>query len=119
MVEVTNYNVDLPIHVPVPVEREVIVNKHVAAPYNVPVPRAVPVPAPYKVPPVQEIVETPHVPHATYTPHHKQPIVTSHAVPVHETVNVPVQTVQDQVAHGVAVGHAGYATAGLVGAAIH
>lgn len=130
-VEVTNYNVDLPIHVPVPVEREVIVNKHVPAPYNVPVPRAVPVPAPYKVHPVQEIVETPHVHHATYTTHHKQPIVTSHAVPVHETVNVPVQTVQDHVAHGVAYAqaapavavaapayaHAGYAHAGYAHAA--
>merc|ERR1712198_612265 len=58
-VEVQNYNVDVPVHVPVPVERTVVVNKHVPAPYEVPVPRAVPVPAPYKVPPVQEIVETP------------------------------------------------------------
>merc|ERR1712243_180084 len=29
---VQNYNVDVPVHVPVPVEREVIVNKHVPAP---------------------------------------------------------------------------------------
>merc|ERR1712055_180848 len=50
---VQNYNVDVPVHVPVPVEREVIVNKHVPAPYEVAVPRAVPVPAPYKVHPVQ------------------------------------------------------------------
>merc|ERR1711863_129644 len=68
-VEVQNYNVDVPVHVPVPVERTVIVNKHVPEPYEVPVPRAVPVPAPYKVHPVQEIVETPHVHHATYTTH--------------------------------------------------
>merc|ERR1712106_93659 len=40
-VQVQNYNVDVPVHVPVPVERTVIVNKHVAAPYEVPVPRAV------------------------------------------------------------------------------
>merc|ERR1719376_1789707 len=78
-VEVQNYNVDVPVHVPVPVERTVIVNKHVPAPYEVPVPRAVPVAAPYKVHPVQEIVETPHVHHATYTTHHKQPVVTSHS----------------------------------------
>merc|ERR1712212_1463911 len=71
-VEVQNYNVDVPVHVPVPVERTVVVNKHVPAHYEVPVPRAVPVPAPYKVHPVQEIVETPHVHHATYTTHHKQ-----------------------------------------------
>merc|ERR1712001_610606 len=77
-VEVQNYNVGVPVHVPVPVERTVIVNKHV--------------PAPYKVHPVQEIVETPHVHHATYTTHHKQPIVTSHSTPVHETVHVPVHT---------------------------
>merc|ERR1712243_523483 len=57
---VQNYNVDVPVHVPVPVEREVSVNKHVNAPYEVAVPRAVPVPAPYKVHPVQEVVETPH-----------------------------------------------------------
>merc|ERR1712215_73227 len=63
---VQNYNVDVPVHVPVPVEREVIVNKHVPAPYEVAVPRAVPVPPPYKVHPVQEVVETPHVHHATY-----------------------------------------------------
>merc|ERR1712243_484080 len=37
---VQNYNVDVPVHVPVPVEREVIVNKHVPAPYEVAVPRA-------------------------------------------------------------------------------
>merc|ERR1711962_1417519 len=37
-VNVQNYNVDVPVHVPVPVEREVIVNKHVPAPYEVPVP---------------------------------------------------------------------------------
>merc|ERR1739842_278319 len=78
-VEVTNYNVDVPVHVPVPVERTVIVNKHVPAPYEVPVPRAVHVAAPYKVHPVQEIVEAPHVHHATYTTHHKQPVVTSHS----------------------------------------
>merc|ERR1712105_144365 len=112
-VEVQNYNVDVPVHVPVP------------APYEVPVPRAVPVPAPYKVHPVQEIVETPHVHHATYT------------TPVHETVHVPVHTEQTHVIHGTAIahqpavahvatpavahvaapafGHAAYATTGLVG----
>merc|ERR1711881_9732 len=103
---VQNYNVDVPVHVPVPVEREVIVNKHVPAPYEVAVPRAVPVPAPYKVHPVQEIVETPHVHHATYTTHHKQPIVTSHSTPVHETVHVPVHTEQTHVVHGVAYAQA-------------
>merc|ERR1712088_388348 len=113
-VEVQNYNVDVPVHVP----------------------------APYKVHPVQEIVETPHVHHATYTTHHKQPVVTSHSTPVHETVHVPVHTEQTHVVPGVAYaqapavahvatpavahvaapayGHAayagaGYATAGLVG----
>merc|ERR1712066_85667 len=34
-VEVQNYNVDVPVHVPVPVERTVIVNKHVPEPYEV------------------------------------------------------------------------------------
>merc|ERR1719507_912592 len=101
-VEVQNYNVDVPVHVPVPVERTVIVNKHVPAPYEVPVPRAVPVAAPYKVHPVQEIVETPHVHHATYTTPHKQPVVTSHSTPVHETVHVPVHTEQTHVVPGVA-----------------
>merc|ERR1712158_100251 len=91
-VEVQNYNVDVPVHVPVPVERTVIVNKHV--------------PEPYKVHPVQEIVETPHVHHATYTTHHKQPIVTSHSTPVHETVHVPVHTEQTHVVHGVAYAQA-------------
>merc|ERR1712055_170775 len=70
---VQNYNVDVPVHVPVPVEREVIVNKHVPAPYEVAVPRAVPVPAPYKVHPVQEVVEQPHIHHATVT---TQPLFT-------------------------------------------
>merc|ERR1719158_1847053 len=74
---VQNYNVDVPVHVPVPVEREVIVNKHVPAPYEVAVPRAVPVPAPYKVHPVQEVVETPHVHHATYNVHSAKAVVTS------------------------------------------
>merc|ERR1712212_1396548 len=78
-INVQNYNVDVPVHVPTPVEREVIVNKHVPAPYEVAVPRAVHVAAPYKVHPVQEIVETPHVHHATYTTHHKQPVVTPHS----------------------------------------
>merc|ERR1711936_385417 len=105
-VEVQNYNVDVPVHVPVPVERTVIVNKHVPAPYEVPVPRAVPVAAPYKVHPVQEIVETPHVHHATYTTHHKQPVVTSHSTPVHETVHVPVHTEQTHVVHGLAYAQA-------------
>merc|ERR1712029_294259 len=86
---VQNYNVDVPVHVPVPVEREVIVNKHVPAPYEVAVPRAVPVPAPYKVHGVQEVVETPHVHHATYNVHSAKAVVTSHATPVHETVHVP------------------------------
>merc|ERR1712080_295627 len=105
-VEVQNYNVDVPVHVPVPVERTVIVNKHVPEPYEVPVPRAVPVAAPYKVHPVQEIVETPHVHHATYTTHHKQPVVTSHSTPVHETVHVPVHTEQTHVVPGVAYAQA-------------
>merc|ERR1711890_224854 len=84
-VEVQNYNVDVPVHVPVPVERTVIVNKHVPEPYEVPVPRAVPVPAPYKVPPVQETVpvpvhtEQPHVVHGTAIAH--QPAVAHVATP--------------------------------------
>merc|ERR1712112_287623 len=84
---VQNYNVDVPVHVPVPVEREVIVNKHVPAPYEVAVPRAVPVPAPYKV----------H--------------------PVHETVHVPVHTEQTHVVPGVAhvPTVASYATNAVVG----
>merc|ERR1712112_726120 len=98
-INVQNYNVDVPVHVPVPVEREVIVNKHVPAPYEVAVPRAVPVPAPYKVHPIQEVVETPHVHHAT------------------ETVHVPVHTEQTHVVPGVA--HvptvASYATNAVVG----
>merc|ERR1712126_728255 len=94
---VQNYNVDVPVHVPVPVEREVIVNKHVPAPYEVAVPRAVPVPAPYKVHPVQEVVETPHVHHATYNVHSAKAVVPSHATPVHETVHVPVHTEQTHV----------------------
>merc|ERR1719158_1849096 len=77
-INVQNYNVDVPVHVPVPVEREVIVNKHVPAPYEVAVPRAVPVPAPYKV-------------------HPAKVVVTSHATPVHETVHVPVHTEQTHV----------------------
>merc|ERR1712243_159117 len=85
---VQNYNVDVPVHVPVPVEREVIVNKHV--------------PAPYKVHPVQEVVETPHVHHATYNVHSAKAVVTSHATPVHETVHVPVPTEQTHVVPGVA-----------------
>merc|ERR1712212_931731 len=103
-VEVQNYNVDVPVHVPVPVERTVVANKHVPAPYEVPVPRAVPVPAPYKVHPVQEIVETPHVHHATYTTHHKQPVVTSLSTPVHAVEQVPVGVAQS-------VQHVGYAAA--------
>merc|ERR1712002_252880 len=114
---VQNYNVDVPVHVPVPVEREVIVNKHVPAPYEVAVPRAVPVPAPYKVHPVQEVVETPHVHHATYNVHSAKAVVTSHATPVHETVHVPVHTEQTHVVPGVA--HvptvASYATNAVVG----
>merc|ERR1712055_1052488 len=114
---VQNYNVDVPVHVPVPVEREVIVNKHVPAPYEVAVPRAVPVPAPYKVHPVQEVVETPHVHHATYNVHSAKAVVTSHATPVHETVHVPVHTEQTKVVPGVA--HvptvASYATNAVVG----
>merc|ERR1712127_592294 len=109
-INVQKYNVDVPVHVPVAVECEVIVNKHVPAPYEVAVPRAVPVPAPYKVHPVQEIVETPHVHHATYTTHSAKPVVTSHSVPVHQTVNVPVSVERSHVQHGVA-----YATAGVVG----
>merc|ERR1711884_320499 len=89
-VEVQNYNVDVPVHVPVPVERTVIVNKHVPEPYEVPVPRAVPVAAPYKVHPVQEIVETPHVHHATYTTHSAQAVVTPVHTPVHAVEQVPV-----------------------------
>merc|ERR1711881_582098 len=100
---VQNYNVDVPVHVPVPVEREVIVNKHV--------------PAPYKVHPVQEVVETPHVHHATYNVHSAKAVVTSHAPPVHETVHVPVHTEQTHVVPGVA--HvptvASYATNAVVG----
>merc|ERR1712002_1319961 len=114
---VQNYNVDVPVHVPVPVEREVIVNKHVPAPYEVAVPRAVPVPAPYKVHPVQEVVETPHVHHATYNVHSAKAVVASHATPVHETVHVPVHTEQTHVVPGVA--HvptvASYATNAVVG----
>merc|ERR1711962_96390 len=114
---VQNYNVDVPVHVPVPVEREVIVNKHVPAPYEVAVPRAVPVPAPYKVHPVQEVVETPHVHHATYNVHSAKGVVTSHATPVHETVHVPVHTEQTHVVPGVV--HvptvASYATNAVVG----
>merc|ERR1711862_1075597 len=95
---VQNYNVDVPVHVPVPVEREVIVNKHVPAPYEVAVPRAVPVPAPYNV-------------------HSAKAVVTSHATPVHETVHVPVHTEQTHVVPGVA--HvptvASYATNAVVG----
>merc|ERR1712033_4179 len=79
---VQNYNVDVPVHVPVPVEREVIVNKHVPAPYEVAVPRAVPVPAPYKVHPVHEVVEQPHIHTTTYTHHSTTPVVTAHATPV-------------------------------------
>jgi hypothetical protein len=135
---VQNYNVDLPINVPVPVERTVIVNKHVPAPYEVPVPRAVPVAAPYKVHPVQEIVEQPYVHHATYTTHSAKPVVTSHSVPVHATVQVPHQVARDHVVQGVAyaqaapavayaghavaapvayAGHAAYSQAGLIGQA--
>merc|ERR1712098_175607 len=114
---VQNYNVDVPVHVPVPVEREVIVNKHVPAPYEVAVPRAVPVPAPYKDHPVQEVVETPHVHPATYNVHSAKAVVTSHATPVHETVHVPVHTEQTHVVPGVA--HvptaASYATNAVVG----
>merc|ERR1712105_365821 len=99
-INVQNYNVDVPIHVPVPVEREVIVNKHVPAPYEVAVPRAVP--APYKVHPVQEIVETPHVHHATYNVHSAKAVVTAHSTPVHETVHVPVSVESAHVQHGVA-----------------
>merc|ERR1712243_201318 len=95
---VQNYNVDVPVHVPVPVEREVIVNKHVPAPYEVAVPRAVPVPA-------------------TYNVHPAKAVVTSHATPVHETVHVPVHTEQTHVVPGVA--HvptvASYATNAVVG----
>merc|ERR1711884_556528 len=69
-VEVQNYNVDVPVHVPVP--------------------RAVPVAAPYKVHPVQEIVETPHVHHATYTTHSAQAVVTPVHTPVHAVEQVPV-----------------------------
>merc|ERR1712098_936146 len=114
---VQNYNVDVPVHVPVPVEREVIVHKHVPAPYEVAVPRAVPVPAPYKDHPVQEVVETPHVHPATYNVHSAKAVVTSHATPVHETVHVPVHTEQTHVVPGVA--HvptvASYATNAVVG----
>merc|ERR1719158_1504276 len=116
-INVQNYNVDVPVHVPVPVEREVIVNKHVPAPYEVAVPRAFPVPAPYKVHPVQEVVETPHVHHATYNVHSAKAVVTSHATPAHETVHVPVHTEQTHVVSGVA--HvptvASYATNAVVG----
>jgi hypothetical protein len=114
---VQDYTVDVPIHTPVPVEREVIINKHVPAPYDVPVPRAVHVAAPYKVHPVQEIVETPYVHHATYTTHSATPVVTSHAVPVHETVHVPVSVERSHIDAGVAyaaapaIAHGGYATA--------
>merc|ERR1712002_1251354 len=131
-VEVQNYNVDVPVHMPVPVERTVVVNKHVPAPYEVPVPRAVPVPAPYKVHPVQEIVETPHVHHATYTTHSAKAVVSQHATPVHATVGVPHTVERTHVNHGVAYAHGStpvvqhgvapvavhggaYATAGLVG----
>merc|ERR1711864_51539 len=119
---VQNYNVDVPVHVPVPVERTVIVNKHVPAPYDVPVPRAVPVPAPYKVHPVQEIVEQPHIHHATVTTHSAQAVVSQHATPVHATVHRPVAVESTHVEHGTAivpgVAHAvGYAAAPAVGVA--
>merc|ERR1712036_99335 len=85
--------------------------------YNVDVPVHVPVPAPYKVPPVQEVVETPHVHRATYNVHSAKAVVTSHATPVHETVHVPVHTEQTHVVPGVA--HvptvASYATNAVVG----
>merc|ERR1719209_39369 len=115
-INVQNYNVDVPVHVPVPVEREVIVNKHVPAPYEVAVPRAVPVPAPYKVHPVQEVVEQPHIHHATVTTHSAQAVVSQHSTPVHATVHRPVHVEQTHVEHGVAhvpaVAHAvGYAAA--------
>merc|ERR1712198_755104 len=106
-VEVQNYNVDVPVHVPVPVGRTVVVNKHVPAPYEVPVPRAVPVPAPYKVHPVHETV---HVPvHTEQT--HVVPGVAYAQAPAVAHVATPA------VAHvaAPAVGHAAYATAGLVG----
>merc|ERR1712036_111319 len=111
---VQNYNVDVPVHVPVPVERTVIVNKHVPEPYEVPVPRAVPVPAPYKVHPVQEIVETPHIHHATYETHSSQAVVTAHATPVHAVSHVPVAAaaaapVAAAAPAVAAVGYAGYA----------
>ena len=50
---------------------------------DVAVPCAVPAPGPYKVHPVQEIVETPHIHHATVETHSSQPVVTTHANPVH------------------------------------
>merc|ERR1712002_1295536 len=135
---VQNYNVDVPVHVPVPVERTVIVNKHVPEPYEVAVPRAVPVAAPYKVHPVQEIVETPHIHHATVNTHSAVQHVTAHTTPVHTTVHRPVHVESAHVEHGVTyaqqhgvaiahapvagglvgagvVGHAGLAGAGLVG----
>merc|ERR1711862_977172 len=113
---VQNYNVDVPVHVPVPVERTVIVDKHVPAPYEVPVPRVVPVPAPYKVHPVQEIVEQPHIHHATVHTHSAQAVVSQHATPVHATVHRPVAVESTHVEHGTAivpgVAHAvGYAAA--------
>merc|ERR1712236_129910 len=116
---VQNYNVDVPVHVPVPVERTVIVDKHVPAPYEVPVPRAVPVPAPYKVHPVQEIVEQPHIHHATVHTHSAQAVVTAHATPVHAVSHVPVAVESTHVEHGTAVvpgvAHAvGYAAAPAV-----
>merc|ERR1712236_78594 len=104
---VQNYNVDVPVHVPVPVEREVIVNKHVPAPYEVAVPRAVPVPAPYKVHPVQEIVEQPHIHHATVHTHSAQAVVTAHATPVHAVSHVPVAAAAPVAAvHAAPVTHA-------------
>merc|ERR1712088_386655 len=114
-VEVQNYNVDVPVHVPVPVERTVIVNKHVPEPYEVPVPRAVPVPAPYKVHPVQEIVETPHIHHATVETHSTQAVVTAHATPVHAVAQAPVAVSHHAVA-APALGYAGHAFAAPVGA---
>merc|ERR1711971_399783 len=117
-VEVQNYNVDVPVHVPVPVERTVIVNKHVPAPYEVPVPRAVPVAAPYKVHPVQEIV---HVPVHTEQTHVVPGVAYAHAPAVaHVATPAVAHVAPPAVAHVAApaygaVAGAGYATAGLVG----
>merc|ERR1711981_255613 len=114
-VEVQNYNVDVPVHVPVPVERTVIVNKHVPAPYEVPVPRAVPVPAPYKVHPVQEIVETPHVPVHTEQTHVVPGVAYAQAPAVAHVATPAVAHVAAPAYGHAAYAGAGYATAGLVG----